>query len=687
MTPPTEVPFSYATNPWIPATSDDDLRIRLIELQPSGQQSHTTTLKIRVFWTSLATHPPFKALSYAWGTGPASSKCYVKDKYLSITQSLELALQHIRHESETVTIWADQISINQSDDAEKSEQVANMDRIYPAASEVIVWLGPASADSDDFMDAFNQIGDLVYEADFAKYMYAGGLLEVMTRLFGKSDPSDPETIKLHNLVDTITPLVDERFISGLVAFARRPWFTRIWAVQEYALANTAIFICGKKSILAETAQITRVMVSEALESMDPELRPLSRSLLLSPMDVFLMANILRKNVDAGIVAELPLFQLLLVLYTDHALQATNACDNVYAVLGLATDTEKLGLRADYTVKNRIDLIFARTTKAIIENRSGEILSKVQYPKGHTNLPSWVPDFTGSFQSSWAEVTLEGLPVLFNPSGSYGAGLVQVTDELTLGTTGFVVDEIEEIRDVWYDSDAPRLEEYGTGPGTEAVKLNVHINKVSIENFDTIDANASQVKLNGVPYRHQEYLHHLVHIESLCAKSVEKNNPIYSTAHRREEAIWRIPVGDAEMHEKYGRVRATSMSATAYTLCKRNLDFLREYRSFPISELRQAVNRWELDEATKLPWRFRTRMRWMANKRPFITKEGYVGMGPKCMKEGDLVVVLGLGTLPYVVRRVDGEQGKFRLLGECYCDGIMDGEIVDKREEEEVFLFV
>ncbi|KAF2627748.1 hypothetical protein BU25DRAFT_340616, partial [Macroventuria anomochaeta] len=55
-----------------------------------------------------------------------------------IPPSLETALQYARHETESVTMWIDQISINQRDDAEKNEQVANMHRIYPAATKVIV---------------------------------------------------------------------------------------------------------------------------------------------------------------------------------------------------------------------------------------------------------------------------------------------------------------------------------------------------------------------------------------------------------------------------------------------------------------------------------------------------------------------------------------------------------------------
>lgn len=55
------------------------------------------------------------------------------------------------------------------------------------------------------------------------------------------------------------------------------------------------------------------------------------------------------------------------------------------------------------------------------------------------------------------------------------------------------------------------------------------------------------------------------------------------------------------------------------------------------------------------------------------------MGPSCMGKRDLVVILNHASLPYVARRVEGKPDEFLLLDECYCDGVMDGEIVGKRD--------
>jgi len=57
---------------------------------------------------------------------------------------------------------------------------------------------------------------------------------------------------------------------------------------------------------------------------------------------------------------------------------------------------------------------------------------------------------------------------------------------------------------------------------------------------------------------------------------------------------------------------------------------------------------------------------------FTTSKGFLGLGPRSMHVGDVVVVLFGGRVPYVLRPTDEY---FRFVGECYVHGIMDGEVV------------
>ena len=74
---------------------------------------------------------------------------------------------------------------------------------------------------------------------------------------------------------------------------------------------------------------------------------------------------------------------------------------------------------------------------------------------------------------------------------------------------------------------------------------------------------------------------------------------------------------------------------------------------------------------------------MSGMKPFITQKGYVGMGPPDSKTGDVVVVLIGSRVPFVLRPSD--VGKFFLVGEAYCHGVMDGEILGTGAQAKFFL--
>ena len=60
------------------------------------------------------------------------------------------------------------------------------------------------------------------------------------------------------------------------------------------------------------------------------------------------------------------------------------------------------------------------------------------------------------------------------------------------------------------------------------------------------------------------------------------------------------------------------------------------------------------------------------RRLFFTQEGYMGLAPKCARVGDQVCVLFGAEAPYVLRR---KGDAFEVIGECYCHGIMYGEML------------
>ncbi|KAF2808586.1 uncharacterized protein BDZ99DRAFT_390923 [Mytilinidion resinicola] len=63
-----------------------------------------------------------------------------------------------------------------------------------------------------------------------------------------------------------------------------------------------------------------------------------------------------------------------------------------------------------------------------------------------------------------------------------------------------------------------------------------------------------------------------------------------------------------------------------------------------------------------------------DRRFFLTKDDRMGIGPRTMKEGDIIAVLFGGKVPFVLRPLGT---RYRFIGECYVPGLMKGEAVEQ----------
>jgi len=80
---------------------------------------------------------------------------------LQITNNLAVALRHLRLRKKSRTLWVDAICINQDDPVERSAEVLEMGSIYRNAQQVVIWLGPASHDSDLALQTLRRVGEAV----------------------------------------------------------------------------------------------------------------------------------------------------------------------------------------------------------------------------------------------------------------------------------------------------------------------------------------------------------------------------------------------------------------------------------------------------------------------------------------------------------------------------------------------
>jgi len=127
----------------------------------------------------------------------------VDGKHLDVGPNLWAMLNALRSRNVTGAIWIDALCINQdkSDPQEKNEQIRVMVEIYETAKEVFVWLGESADDSDYVLETLS--------------------------------------------VDNTEAYTSVRFVRGLVALLKRPWWTRTWIAQEFILNKRAPrMICG-----------------------------------------------------------------------------------------------------------------------------------------------------------------------------------------------------------------------------------------------------------------------------------------------------------------------------------------------------------------------------------------------------------------------------------------------------------
>lgn len=156
----------------------------------------------------------YEALSYEWGTGLGDQErlpeIKIGDSELSITPNLDLALRHIRLEDKPRNVWADAVCINQYDDSEKGSQIQLMEDIYRTAKNVLVWLGLETEQSRFGMD--------------------------ILRYFTNKDAS-----ALDPVWERMPPDLCK---AGLNDILGRSYFSRIWVMQEVALSQRTIILCG-----------------------------------------------------------------------------------------------------------------------------------------------------------------------------------------------------------------------------------------------------------------------------------------------------------------------------------------------------------------------------------------------------------------------------------------------------------
>ena len=90
---------------------------------------------------NLENAPLYEAVSYVWGSPRRSHKIMLMDgRTLYVTTSVAYAMPYLANACQTSYLWIDQITIDQSNLDERSEQVKIMGQIYRQSHRCLIWM-------------------------------------------------------------------------------------------------------------------------------------------------------------------------------------------------------------------------------------------------------------------------------------------------------------------------------------------------------------------------------------------------------------------------------------------------------------------------------------------------------------------------------------------------------------------
>lgn len=444
-------------------------------------------------------------------------------------------------------------------------------------------------------------------------------------------------------------------ITELKNFFTRPWWTRMWVLQEITLSRDTHFICGGQkfsrtrcsAFIHMYAALWTVLVT-AFQRDQTSLNQYQRDMVTHlfhhrPTILLTMPNIYHESRFplAALLRATCVGSINLNRHGPHNLESTKPEDKVFALLGLAADRRQLkefGVVPNYDIS--YEQTYAITMAALLQQGHISLLSMCQAPRS-PGLPSWVPDWSRSVTDMLQDVRNDHMTVYpkFNASGlrTHKSSIKIFND------TGML--RRLSIKSYLYD------EIYHVG------------------SF----ANRTDSKEVPLSQTYSWPIYWLLEIMRLsyCARKD------YKGFHNRLRASGRTSIGDVGWNkdaefDRVGDVRfddAVILLRCGLQFIK-NARFKREAQRFIASQKLNSVVHNRIRNELQLGMEI---MGKSLGRLPFVTQKGHLGLSSEHIMLGDRVAIIAGSQVPFVLRPQD--KGQFSVVSEAYVDGIMDGETV------------
>lgn len=567
--------------------------------------------------------PSYQAVSYAWGTEPPSNHIICDNARYAVNPNLLAGLRSILTALEPGWLWVDTITINQSDDVEKAEQVALMSVIFSKAERVIIWLGPAYEKSDLAMEHVAGCAALIDGLEF-----------------------DPTLLRC-DTAELGFPGADEQVWPAFQRLFARPWFKRLWVVQEAVLARDLVVVCGEKSAAYSDIRI----LIQAFDNIDRhgdsqhlvgKLEGLTKAFYCLRCDMLKLIEELR----SGEKAPMGLDIVMLIDFSRNQ-QATQPVDRVYAVLGLMSEQLRSRIPVHYDPDSRRKYwrTYVHLFKTLVDMYAdGAFYLTSVFITGRrtAELPSWCPDLLASEKFGRPVLALPGAGNI--PSdASWKPHRVMIetipnTDELRI--LGCNVDTVKEVVPI-HNFPRPIIFDQITSRDVNALGFSLH------QCFKVAEATKRD---------EQDYAWLHKFLRALVVNTLAFSNQPYPPEHIQQDFF-------ACMQHLGRAIRPPDQDT--------------QDGDVPAGAYRFAAAILNVTHGRAL----------------FTTKQGRIGLCPKDVLEGDKVAIWFNCPYPVVQREELVQEGvrKYRLLGWAYVDGLMRGEIFGIRDfqkegYEEFFIY-
>lgn len=609
--------------------------IRLLHLE-AGQ--HDDPIQFSLSSVLLDSNPVYEAISYCWGDHNSRQDVYCMGSSMSITTSLWGALREFRQSVTPRILWADGICINQEDEIEKTRQVRLMQDIYAKASLVLVWLGPM---------------------DEAGLLF--GISTSLNRLYGFMscfEPELPPEAQPSLTSDTedsdgskVRPDLERNDLSVISELIGRPWFFRKWVVQEATMAQKLWLHIGsgvRMPMLGLAHLANEVYSSGAFSVLIGQLRPEE----YLPFTLGILRIVAISAVAYG--HKVGRGTLVDVVKRTTGFLCSDPRDHIYGLLGLAGEGPSLD--PDYTLS--VEDTFKKFTQVMLaEGESLRVLSLEPHkgdrvdpcnPRSRTGLPSWVADPRRPTDALVSPSPVSQRSESYHAGGSQKPVLSFSGDGNFLHCQGIVVDEIEDFAPSYHEmlvDDMPEI--FETQPivplpvdpslTSRALRLRRWLRAC-------YDLSLSHVSVLDETNRKKVLMCTLLCDQGSSAGGTESEEIITATSGYVE---WFIDAFDDALPPAPGVAKLPQ-------------------------ERPELPKLWVTVEKAITE---RCAMRNLS-----VTTGGRLGQMPIGTERGDLVCILIGGQVPFVIRPTEPGSTMYHLIGDCFLNGAMNGEMLVGNEQ-------